>query len=313
MKPHFLSGKSPVYPIFLGLIFLSLFSCKTEQIDKKYDGNDPLATGNVPTVKIENYVNRLFIDLLGRVPTQVEMAAEVADLKANKVSLEYRLKLIEKLQSDDTYVEGDSSYKKAYYQRIYDMVKARLCEGFADGEFTRFAGLAQFSLKVARLEGDSVAVFAALEQIARNNRVVESNDQYRFGQITLNEMFARMLDNNVYDNINMNTFNFVNASFDDLFYRFPTQNEFNIAYSIIETNKPGSLFGGFASNKREYCLLLTSTGEFYEGLIKWAYISLMGREPTTSEIYALYDDFLKDGNFQVLQQKILVTDEYANF
>ena len=295
--------------LLIGLIS----SCKTEQIDKKYDNNNALNPGNLPTVKIENYVNRLFIDLLGRVPTQNEMSAEVAILKLAKASKETRLALIQKLQTDSSFVEGDSSYQKAYYQRIYDMVKARLCEGAADGEFTRYVGLANFSLKVARLEGDSIRVFQALEQIERNQRIVDSKDAYRFGSITINEMYARLIDNNVYDNINMNTFNFVNASFDDLFYRFPTKAEFDKAYNIIETNKLGSLFGGFASNKREYCVLMTSTDEFYEGLIKWMYLNLMGREPSTEEIFALYEDFRKDANIQLLQQKILITDEYANF
>ncbi len=299
--------------LFYLAAFAALSGCKTEYVDKRFDGNDALDPGSVPTVKVENYVNRLYIDLLGRVPTMLEMQREVTALKDKKLTKEARLELIIKLQSDTTFSEGDSSYQKAYYQRVYDMVKARLCEGFADGEFTRFAGLAQFSLTVARLEGDSIGVFQALEQIARNERVVLSRQEYRFGSITLNEMFARMLDNNVYDNINMNTFNFVNASFDDLFYRFPTKQEFDAAYQIIETNKIGPLMGKFASNKREYCLLLTSSDEFYEGIIKWVYLNLLGREPMTEESNALFTDFKSDGNLQLLQQKILVTDEYANF
>ncbi len=43
------------------------------------------------------------------------------------------------------------------------------------------------------------------------------------------------------------------------------------------------------------------------------YLNLMGREPRTDEVFALYDDFRKDGNLQLLQQQILITDEYANF
>lgn len=309
-----LNNLHKVFGYSICLAAISFFSsCKTEYVDKRYDGNNALDPGSVPTVKVENYVNRLYIDLLGRVPTFLEMQREVTALKDKKLSTEARVELIVKLQSDTTYSEGDSSYQKAYYQRVYDMVKARLCEGFADGEFTRFAGLAQFALTIARLEGDSIGVFQALEQIARNERVVLSKQEYRFGSITLNEMFARMLDNNVYDNINMNTFNFVNASFDDLFYRFPTKQEFDASYQIIETNKIGPLMGKFASNKREYCLLLTSSDEFYEGTIKWVYLNLLNREPSPEETNALFTDFKADGNLQLLQQKLLVTDEYANF
>lgn len=307
-------GKTRILWFAVYISIVGLFSaCKTEQVNKTYSGNNALLPGSVPTVKVENYVNRLFIDLLGRVPTQNEMNLEVARLKEGKLSKDARLDLIVRLQSSDTFVEGDSSYKKAYYQRIYDMVKARLCEGAADGEFTRYVGLAQFSLTIARLEGDSIGVFQALDQMERNGRIPRSRDEFRFGSITLNEMFARMLDNGVYDNINMNTFNFVNASFDNLFYRFPTKKEFETAYAIIETNKPGTLMGGVASNKREYCLLLCNSDEFYEGIIKWVFLNLLGREPRTEETAVLFENFKATNDFPSLQQKLLVTDEYANF
>ena len=37
----------------------------------------------------------------------------------------------------------------------------------------------------------------------------------------------------------MNTFNFVNAAFDNLLFRYPTQNEFNNSYFMIEDNQLG--------------------------------------------------------------------------
>ena len=136
---------------------------------------------------------------------------------------------------------------------------------------------------------------------------------YRNKEITINEVFARMLDNSVYDEINMNTFNFVNASFDDLFYRFPIQNEFDIAYSIIERNEVGPLFGGFASTKGEYCKLLTESDEFYEGLIRWTYLTLLNRDPTTAEVSSHFQSLQASQDFGQLQKEIIITDEYADF
>jgi hypothetical protein len=302
--------------LFGAMLFLScavIFPACTKQEEKRFPDNSALDPGSVPTVKIENYVNRLYIDFLGRVPTIVEMNTEVSLMKSKKLSRAAREDLIFRLQNDTTPVPGEGSYKQAYYQRIYDMVKARLCEGAADGEFTRYAGLAQFSLNVARLNGDSIGVFQALEQIERHLKVVESRIHYRDGTIGINEMFSRMLDNSVYDIINMNTFNFVRASFDDLFYRFPTQAEFESAFGIIETNKMGKILGGYASNKREYCVTLTSSREFYEGIIKWTYLNLIGREPTTEETYTHFEHYYATNDLQYLQRKIAVLDEYANF
>lgn len=294
------------------LLAITIGSCKKTE-EQEFTGNEANVPHRVSTIRVENYVNRLFIDLIGRSPLPDELQWGVDMLRSDKLSESVRIQLVTFLQGDTTFREGDISYKDKYYQRIYDIVKSRMCEGAGDEEFTRYIGLAEQGIRIGRLEGDSIAVFKGLEQQRRNREVVESRTQYMLGEITLNEMFARMLNNNVYDVINMNTFNFVNASFDDLFYRFPTQAEFDVAYGIIERNEVGNLFGGFASNKREYCDLLCHSAEFYEGIIHWTYLSLMGREASTQEVHNLYSDFASSSDFQQLQLKIMITDEYADF
>ena len=294
------------------LVVIGLFSCtKNETVIKK--DNDIFDPRSVPTVQVENYVNKVFIDLLGREPLDLEMEVEVRTLIDSSLSYDAREVLISKLMTDTSYVEGDSSYKRAYYYRVYETVKAKLCEGIDDGEFARYIGLANHSITIGRIEGDSIRVYKGLEQQKRHQAVLDSRGRYQNGSIELNEIFAVLLDNRVYDEINMNTFNFVNASFDDLFDRFPIQSEFDIAYEIIQNNATGSLFGGSAANKREYCLMLTNSMEFSEAVIRWSYFSLIGRQPTTQEVYNLLEDFHQNRDFQKVQLTIMRTNEYANF
>lgn len=215
--------------------------------------------------------------------------------------------------TDTNFVVGDSSYKRAYYQRLYDLAKARLLEGAAESDFYQQIGNAQFAVKVSRLNGDSIGVFAAMAIIDRCQNVIRSRREYQYGLIGIGEMYARMLDNPIYDVINMNSLNFVNASFDDLFFRFPTRDEFSIAYDIIENGKGGALFGKYASTKPDYCQMLVTSREFHEGMIKWAYLTLIGREPKTQESYNLIQSFYLSGDFQEVQTNILATDEYAHF
>lgn len=290
-----------------------LFLASSCRKGKDYNGNIPGTYDDVSTVKVENYINRLYIDILGREPLDVEVTRDVASLRAGKLSYDVRETLITKLMTDTTFVEGDSSYKRAYYQRLYDLSKARLLEGAAEDEFTQQIGIAQFAVLSARLNGDSIGVYAAMVNIDRCNNVLKSRREYQYGKIGIGEMYARMLDNPIYDVINMNTFNFVNASFNDLFFRFPTRDEFAVAYDIIESGKGGSLFGGFADDRPQYCRLLVKSREYHEGMIKWCYLSLVGREPTTQETYNMIEDFYKTGNLQKVQQSILATDEYAHF
>jgi hypothetical protein len=122
-----------------------------------------------------------------------------------------------------------------------------------------------------------------------------------------------MINNSVYDEINMNTFNFVNASFDNLFFRFPTQAEFYAGFNMIEFNQPQSLLGLSGQNKDEYVNILTNSREFYEGLIVWSYQVLLAREPSTSETNDLMIDLWMDHDLQKVQRAIMITDEYAHF
>ena len=78
---------------------------------------------------MENYINRVFIDLIGREPLDTEMALELTTLQNAELSEEARRSLIEKLQSDITLIPGDSSYQRAYYYRLFEVVKARMIEG----------------------------------------------------------------------------------------------------------------------------------------------------------------------------------------
>ena len=126
-------------------------------------------------------------------------------------------------------------------------------------------------------------------------------------------MFRRLIFNSIYDQINMNSFNFVNASFDDLFYRFPTQAEFDNAYDVIEFNQPAMIFGEVVQNKTEYLNVLTASPEYSEGMVIWAYNSLVARDPSPQEVFEASGDFSSTMNFQSIQRGILISDEYAGF
>ncbi|MBI1307303.1 MAG: hypothetical protein GC181_11935 [Bacteroidetes bacterium] len=306
----FKSHRATISTLFIS-VFL-IFSCKKTEY-QSFGNNDAKSPHRVPTIKVENYVNRLFIDLVGRSALETELKTETDILIENYLSEDSRLALIKKLQLDTLERIGDSSYFIAYHQRLYDIMKSRMCEGAPDEEFLKYVYQAEFALKEARLLGDSILVFEMLEIMKRNQQVVDGKFELRKGEITINELFARLMDNSVYDNINMNTFNFVNASFDDLFGRFPTKSEFDIAYDIIGRNEVGSLLGGFASNKQEYCRLLATSDEFYEGLIRWAYKTLLGRDATSQEVVNHFSKLISHKDFKILQQEILVTDEYADF
>lgn len=298
--------------LLIGLILsVAISGCKKDP--KIIGDNDAPYYGDVPTVLVKNYINRLYIDLIGREPLDVEMDADVLLMRDNDLSKETRESIVDRLMTDTSYVEGDSSYFIAYYHRFYDMSKARLLEGVSNSEINGQWGIYHFGWIVDSINGNLIGMAEKEVQMAKLEAILSSEFEYRRGEVDVNDVYVRMLDNYFYDLINMNTFNFVNASFDDLYYRFPTQSEFTTAFDIIEYNSSSVIFGKPAQNKDDYIKIVSDTREYYEGMIIWVYRSFVSRDPTTQEVYDHMQEFYIDRNVQKIQKSIVVTDEYANF
>jgi len=286
-------------------------SCKKDTL--VIDDNNPPVYSAIPTVLIENYINRIYIDLIGREPLDSEMLIDVQYLRNNDVSIESRDSLIYKLQFDTLYIEGDESYKLAYFHRIYDMVKVRLIEGASNGDISFYMSNHYADYEVDSVAGNLIEAQKHLLKYYRLSAIIDSELDYYNNIIDIKEMHKRMIYNSIYDQINMNTFNFVNAAFDNLLFRYPTQNEFNNSYFMIEDNQPFTIFGYSGSNKLDFTNLICDSREFYEGIIQWTYLTMLARIPTSIERDFLMNDFYITTDFQKLQRFIMTTDEYAHF
>jgi hypothetical protein len=98
----------------IALVFL-FSSCKKEEELVVISGNTIPDYNGTPTILVENYVNRLFIDLIGREPTDIEMESKVNFLKSGSLSSAIREQLVDDLMFSNEFIEGDSSYTKAYF------------------------------------------------------------------------------------------------------------------------------------------------------------------------------------------------------
>ncbi len=296
---------------YLLLILVSFVSCRKD-ITVVPD-NDPPGWSDVPTLKIENYLNRLYIDLLGRQPLDTERQEGVAKLRASNLAYDTRLEIVKYLQTSDDMIPNDSSYRYVYHERLYTHAKMRVLEGAPNSEFSQRIGILNFGILVDSLNGDYAAMESKKIRRDRLQQVLNSQLDLMNGQISINTMFARMIHNAVYDEIHMNTFNFVNATFDNLMWRFPTQAEFDAGFSMVEYNLPTILFGNTGQNKDDYVHIFEESYEMFEGLIIWAYQSLLARKPTSLETSYLLGDFYFHRDYKLIQQHLLISDEYANF
>lgn len=295
------------------IALLFLFGCRPDGQEIIVPDNYAEHYEGVPTLKVENYLNRIYIDLLGREPLQTEKERDIALLRAANLGKEARATLIEKLQTNADFVPGDSSYRYTYYLKLYEQGKARLLEGVSDEDIRDQIGIYRSELVKDSLEGNWVSVDLIRSKMLRLDQLLTIPTQYDQGEIQINEVYRRMLDNYFYDFINMNSINFIRACFDNLFFRYPTDAEFENSFPIIEYNISSTIFGKSAQNKQEYIEVLINSREFHEGIIRFAYKSLLSRDPSTQEVVTAMDDFFITKDFQSLQSNLMITDEYANF
>jgi len=307
--------KNGIIHFWVGILLVliaGVFGSCSEEVNLVPD-NEPTSDFNISDLKIENYVNRIYIDLISREPLNTELSEEVDSLKAAGLSRASRLKIIRKLMTDTTFRPNEFSYQAAYVENLYTLAKVRNLEGVGDGALRLAIGIARNGMVKDSIEENWDAYHEKQALVRRNQAVLDSKGLLLEGQIRYHEMFAYMIDNTVYDQINMNAFNFIRAVFDELLWRLPTEGEFDRSFDMIEHNENRELFGQMGSHKDDFIDIIIQSDGMHEGMIIWAYQTLLNRAPSPGEIVTLLPRYIETGDINLIFEEILVTDEYANF
>ncbi|MBK7810037.1 MAG: hypothetical protein IPO62_00990 [Saprospiraceae bacterium] len=294
-------------------ICISLFSTCTKEKINIIDDNDPTSVTNISRLKIENYVNRLFIDLVGREPLKTELGVEVDTLQANELSRDARIALIDRLMTDDSFREGERSYKAAFYLNLYNLAKVRCLESVTDGEIQMRMGQLIGDAMRDSMAGNWELFYTRLEILRKYQNLLDSQHDLYDGHIQYHQMFTFLVNNSVYDLINMNTFNFIRAVYSELLFRLPTVQEYEVAFDIIEKNMHKQAFGKYCSGKEDFIDAMIQSPSMLEGMVIWTFQVYLNRFPTPSELVSLLPTYLQDQDIRYLIRQIAVTDEYAGF
>ena len=290
----------------IGLLVLTGFSaCSPEEL--VYENNPVPPYDGVPTVLVDAYLTRAFIDLIGREPLELELETERAALRAGALGIEARSNVVARLMG------ADPEYAPLYDRKLSDDLSGRFLDGFSqeamDAELENLLDMATMD----SLQGNTTGYLYNTWQAERMARLRGAVDGYRLGSINWREVSRRFCDNVTYDDLNMNSFNFINATFDDLFGRYPTEAEFEQAYAAVEFNSTSVVFGTAISNAAEYLEVLVANGEFDEGSVRWWAERLLVRPITDAEMVSWTQTVGTDVNIRALQQLLITSDEYADF
>lgn len=309
-----MSYKKYIFSFFL--ILTVFFSCRKENKVVIENNNAPYYD-KIPRVKVENYVNRLYIDLIGREPFDDELKSDVDNLMENSLSSTVRENIILKLQTDETHRLGDSSYRIAYHKQLYNLLCVRLCEGFTEYDFLSEAGLVSYAALIDSLNGNWASFY-------NNKRIVKelkwaANARWDFmkDSIDFETYCIRLVNNDLTFNKTTsymgNEDNTIKYTFDDFFFRPYTTSEFLVSRNMILNGTTGILFGRSGHSKGDYFDIICHSREFYEGAVIWLYKLFTSRYPTTEERINAMNILNSEKDIIKIQRTILKTDAYANF
>ncbi len=182
----------------------------TEYLDTLITGNNPPPFDDVGYAQQITYINRIYVDLLGREPTAQELTHGLAVLSPDPKHPTVRDSLIAPL-----------TRTRPYYRRLFDLACSDFLNGTDSSTMQHYYQLFELLWFLDSLNGNTqYELFYRLEQ-ERLLDLLHAVDDYHNGAADVHEFYRRMLLNYFYDQVNMGSENFVRAAFIDLFLRTP--------------------------------------------------------------------------------------------
>ena len=292
--------------IALVTIMVAFSSCKKEETvvvheDLVVTGNNPPPYDGITSVQVANYVNRLYIDLISEPPTEAQLNAHVAALQANDLDAASRTLIVDSLLNTT-----------AYYERYFVQTSSNLLEGISKDLIDEEILTQQFIADFYYQNGDTAFGQIVDYQVALLINLRNADADYQTGAISINQFYSRFIFNGIYDEINMGSENFVVACFENLFKRNPSVNELASGVGMVDA-QPSILFLQSGDSKLDFVNIVTTTDEFYLGLVLDTYFTLLLRSPNSEEMSQGSIDLTNTGDLTALQRELLISDEYAGF
>lgn len=290
------------------LMIISYFGCtenqtitEIEHINQVVDGNEPVPFNGITTTQIHAYINRVFIDLIGQEPTVTELNNWTTYLKDNELTVAAKQTLV-------TNIQGTT----AYYNRFFDVYAGQLLGGISNQDIDEGISLYEFFRDNGYAQGDTLYAQAMEYRLLQLDKLKTAVIDYSNHTISINEFFTRFLLNPIFDDINMGNENFALACFEGLFKRYPTDTELYKSVRMLQGNGETLLLKD-GSSKADFVEIMTTVAAFYEGLTIEVYRQLLARNPSSVEMGRGTLELTASGDYQSLQQKVMVGTEYSGF
>ena len=288
----------------ISILALFFASCAKDSIiheDLIIDGNVAPPIDGVSQITLNSYINNLYIDLFGRAATESELMEQSDYLIEFDYSVDAREDIVENLMT---------SWE--YYKNINVLTTQKY-----------LVSLDSFSLKsqidywvyIIDIYYDTGLDVEALYYTIENEKLIllsTAHVELYEGSIFIDEYFKRFINNYFYDMVNMGSENFVISCFQNLFHRYPTDDELLDAVSMVD-GASSQIFLQDGSSKSDFIDIIIHSPEFYQGQTIDVFNSLLARAPNSEEMDMYGQEMMDVNHFNSVKIKLLISEEYAGF
>jgi hypothetical protein len=279
---------------FLSIGFIGLNSCKKYEI-KDIDISKLPNDSTITEAAKENYINKLFILLLGRKADETEFSQSLTLLNNGNASQNAREQLFD-------YI----TIKPEYYINLYKIARKDLMDD-ADTNLIRF-DYNEYSARL--LDINYIDSWPFYQEVVNENfLLLQIPAQLPTGYINMIDVHKRCIDNLYYDEINMGTENFVVSMFQHFFLRYPTNAELTSSKNMVD-GVESVVFLKNGSSKSDFIQIFFDTGNYFEGQVRILYEKYLYRQPTESELADATYQYKNNKNYKILQKSILTKSEF---
>lgn len=280
---------------FLSIAILLFIASCTKYEEEIIPNNIAPPDSTISNLSIENYINKVYISVLGREPVSSEFIDAWNILSTSNAS-----KATRKVFLDNVFLNIE------YNQRIYDLARADYLNNLDTIDIND-----RINLYNTLLADSAYFLFWDILEYEKT-RLEELRSipgDLLAGSIDVKKVQLRCSNNYFFDELNMGSLNFVVAVFQNMIRRYPSMSELNAGIDMVDGNT-AILFFEVGDSKDDFLDIFFNSDDFYEGQVRDLYLRFLLREPNTAEMTAASIKYKNSDNYSELQKDILILDEY---
>jgi hypothetical protein len=290
-----LSVNHHMRPTVYMAVLLFLCSCtKYEEVIVPHNiaPTDPTVNNNI----YEDYVNRSYIIAMGREPSSAEFTADYNLIYDAKLSAASRQTFADSIFSDADY------RLHSYEETRFDLLQTNDTQEM----------LLMIAVFDSALVNPALAPFHPIYQMERNRMqlTLDAKNLYLAGSIDIKEVHKRLVNNFLFDQINMGSQNFVLAVFQHLINRNPTQYELSSSVAMVD-GVNSIVFLQLGNSKDNFLDIIFSSLNYHEGQIFKLYEKYLLRTPDTQEMTSATQNYFTTNDYEKAQKNIITTNEFV--